>query len=691
MLSSIVDDTLLGIYVIQDYKVVDANNICLNMFGYTLHEMKQLEVLHLIKEEDQELVQKDIEKRLYQGIEHAHYRTIAVKKDGTNFLAEIHGVGTTILNNKSALIGTIIDVSEREKEMVELSKQQLMLQQSEEKLQALIKNSNDVIGILTIDGVIEYVNPTIKKVLGFEAKDIINTNLYRYVHPDDSSNIQNIFKRLLEQPNIPIRFETRVRKLNGTWCYVEAVLNNHLQNPHLKAITFNYRDITERKLFIEKIKKMAYFDYLTGLPNRRQFEDKLNNEIHQANKDTNKLFAIMFLDLDDFKQINDVFGHQFGDLLLKDFSNRFNNYHIPNTCLSRFGGDKFALLLSNIDSIEDIYIVVDEIMKMLEKPFIINDYEFFISTSIGISIYPHAGMDIKTLLKNADIAIYKAKDNGKKTYEIYSSVMDEDTYRRFKLKNDLKKAVLDQECLIYYQPKVEPSNNRIIGAEALIRWKHPEWGIISPTEFIPLAEEIGMIINIGEWVLRKVCYQLKKWKEEGFQTKISINISVIQLLQANIIEMITQIITEYDINPESIELEITEGVIIQNEEKIARILNQLHEVGFSIALDDFGTGYSAINYLKKYNIDTLKIDKSLIQQIDVDIDSFEITNAIMNLAHKLNISVVAEGVETTGQLSLLKNMACDQIQGYLYSKPVPSDDFKKMFEDEISEVIQCYG
>lgn len=430
----------------------------------------------------------------------------------------------------------------------------------------------------------------------------------------------------------------------------------------------------------EGSKNVTHYDLLTGFPNRKMYEDELSNALVVANVMQQKV-VLMIIDIDRFKMINDSLGATIGDQLLLQFSERLRQCKKDNWLFARLGDDEFALLISNIGG-DHPKQIAQEIMDCTKAPFYLEKYELFITISIGISEFPLDAEDGNTLYQQADIALSRAKEQGKNRYEKYKNTMDIAAFKSFSLKNDLHKALLLQEFEVYYQPKIDIHSNQIIGAEALIRWNHPEWGLVSPTEFISIAEETGLIKSIGEWMLSSVCEQIRIWEQSGFTPiPIAVNISPKQFVLKDFIESFMDTIHVNKIEPHLIEIEITETSVIENEELLVEVIEQLHEFGIKVALDDFGTGYSSLSYLNQFHIDSIKIDRSFIHSIGVDSQNEAIVKGIIQLVKSLNINIIAEGVETEAQLSFLRDNQCDQIQGYLYSKPVPESEFRGLLQD----------
>lgn len=435
----------------------------------------------------------------------------------------------------------------------------------------------------------------------------------------------------------------------------------------------------------ESLQDSAYHDFLTGLPNYRLFKIRIMEALERAKEQKHLLGAVMFIDLDRFKMVNDTFDHATGDLLLKHISQLLSNSISSEDTVSRYGGDEFSILLPNIKTKEEAASIAKNILDTLEQPIFIKDYEIMISASIGIAFYPENGEDPDTLLKNADRAMYRVKNKEKKNFAIYAQHKDDLSKGDLILENDLRKGLERKEFVVYYQPKVNTQSGIISGAEALIRWIHPEKGLIPPGDFIPLAEETGLIISIGEFVLREAAKQAVVWQyTNDTSIPISVNLSTRQFFQPTLVSDIGKIIKETGINPELLELEITESMSMDIEKSLG-ILLDLKKLGVQISVDDFGTGYSSLNYLRQLPIDRVKIDKSFINDMTVDENDAAIVASIINMSHNLKLSVIAEGVETEEQLKYLQKYDCDEIQGYYYSKPIPIGDFEKKYINNLGE------
>ncbi|WP_071393971.1 EAL domain-containing protein [Bacillus tuaregi] len=434
----------------------------------------------------------------------------------------------------------------------------------------------------------------------------------------------------------------------------------------------------DRVAAYESLHKSAYHDFLTGLPNFRLFKICVQDALEKA-KQNNTLVAILFMDLDRFKAVNDTFGHATGDLLLKYISKQIVSCLAEGDTVSRIGGDEFTVLLPFLTDSTEAVAISKKIMKALENPVIIKGYKIPISTSIGISFFPKDGHDPDTLIKLADRAMYKVKQQGKNNYAIYTLREDKYTVNQIVLENNIRKAINKKELTVYYQPKINIQDGTVSGVEALVRWMHPEQGLISPEHFIPQAEETGLIVQIGEVVMKQACQQCVTWQKQGLPPiPVSVNLSPHQFLQSTLVSNIEKIIRDTGINPELLELEITESMSMDITRSII-ILQELKALGVRIVVDDFGTGYSSLNYLRQLPIDTVKIDKSFIRDMTIDKNNEAIVATIINMAHNLNLSVTAEGAETEEQVKYLKRYLCDNIQGYYFSRPIPANDFEVLY------------
>ena len=450
----------------------------------------------------------------------------------------------------------------------------------------------------------------------------------------------------------------------------------------------------ERKRTEDRIIKMAYFDSLTRLPNRELFHDRLGKALQHSERYGN-ILALLFIDLDNFKKINDTLEHRIGDLLLKgvaerlthcvrsaDSISRQDTNPVTNT-IARLGGDEFTVLLTDINSMQDAARVAQRIISILSKPFTLDGHEVFVGASIGIAFYPADGRDVNTLIKNADSAMYHAKERGRNNFQFYKNSMNATAMDRLSLENSLRRALENDEFTLLFQPKIDISTRRVIGTEALIRWNHPERGNILPAEFIPLAEETGLNIPIGEWVLKSACMQSKQWVSKSLSCApltVSINISGLQFRQSDLIKVVEKVIADTGIAPGRLDLEITESVIMQNADTTISLLQNLKNMGVQLSMDDFGTGYSSFYYLKSFPLDNIKIDRAFIHDITRSKKDADIVKAIIAMTHTLDLNVIAEGVETEEQLKLMQEFECDEMQGFFFCRPLPAEHVQEFIE-----------
>lgn len=556
------------------------------------------------------------------------------------------------------------------------------IQQTHKRLESLLHHADEVIGIMNLEGAITFESKAIEAVLGYGVEENLGDNYSKFVHPDDLSLMDRKFKEILQRPDSTVRLEMRLKHHNGEWRDFKVTLTNHLKNPSLNGIIYNLHDIMEVKKQQKEIRYMAYHDYLTGLPNRRSFEDRLALEIRLANID-NRKFAVMFLNLDGFKYLNDSLGHEVGDLLLIEVAEKLNrSFSQYIEVVARVDGDEFAILTTPLHDVALVGNIAKEILQLFEQPFEIKDYNLSITSCIGIAIYPESGHDTSSLMKNTHLALYLAEKEGKNNYQIFSPKANIGTYKLFSLRNDLQKALDNNEFVIHYQPIVHSETKKIRSAEALIRWNHPKWGIVSPSEFIPLAEESGLIIPIGEWVLRTVCRNVSIWHKAGYFIKASVNLSPAQFFRKDLVEIIQQILQENDLDYKWLNLEITESTMLEHNEKNIEKISKLRKLGIRISIDDFGTGYASFKSLRELKPDILKLDQSFIKELPTDQDSVEIVTSIVQLAKRLSITIVAEGVETIEQHTFLSEIKCDWLQGYLFSPPVPEASLLKLLKGQ---------
>ena len=463
---------------------------------------------------------------------------------------------------------------------------------------------------------------------------------------------------------------------------LQSGAQDYLVKGHIDRSTLerSIRYAIERNRLLEQLEEskrlerhLAYHDALTILPNRHLLHDRLQQALAQS-KRSGKLAALLFLDLDGFKRINDTLGHGIGDLLLKSVAKRLKTTVRQVDTVARLGGDEFTIVLLEINHAQDAKDVAQKILKVISQPYKIEEHELFVTASVGISIYPDDGSDIESLIRKADIAMYRAKGQGKNNYQVYNLSMDAKFFERLTLENSLRKAVENEELVAYYQPQVDLRTGEITGVEALVRWQHQKFGLVPPDKFIPLAEETGVILEIDEWMMKTACRQIKNWEREGIANiRVAVNLSTRQFRQKNLTEKVAQILNDSAVQPENLCLEITENEVMHNIETTVEILQALKKMGVLLSLDDFGTGYSSLSYLKRFPIDILKIDRTFVNGIPSDRDDTAISTAIVVLAHSMELKVIAEGVEKSEQIAFLQSLQCDEIQGFYFSRPLNAE------------------
>jgi diguanylate cyclase (GGDEF)-like protein/PAS domain S-box-containing protein len=649
----------------KEGKLLSANEV-VESYGYKVEE--------IINEPFSAYVVPEMLKKTHENFKKSikgtatNYETTIYSKDGKRIELNVTSI-PIVINEK--IVGAYAIL----KDITRFKYAQNALVEAESKYRSLVEES--LIGIYIIqNGKFVYVNPQILEWFGYTYEETIGSHLINYIHPEDVTIVEENIQKRLQGGIKGVRFQYRGIRKDQNVIYMEVYGSQTIYQGR-PAIIGSVIDITEQKKAEEKIKHMAYHDALTGLPNRYQLRSRFQSALMDKNM---KLAAILFLDLDRFKLINDTLGHELGDQLLKKVAERLRECVGVGDCLARLGGDEFILFLPHTDQ-ERASRAAKKVLATLNESFLLNEYEIYITPSMGISQYPCDGEDIATLIKKADLAMHQAKRLGKNNFQYYEKKSMEQSTNRLELEKDLRKALERKEFILYYQPKLSIYSGEIIGVEALIRWSHPDKGIISPTEFIPLAEETGMIIPIGEWVLRKACTEIQALNKAGFPPMVvSVNLSLRQFFQPNFTQMVGQVLSETGLPPESLELEITESMTIDTHHALM-IVSELKKLGVRISLDDFGTGYSSLHYLKQFPVDKLKIDRSFIRDCLTDSNNATIVKTIIAMAHELKMEINAEGVETEEQLAFLQQNSCNEVQGYLFSKPLPIEEIKENYHD----------
>lgn len=786
---SIVEQSLVGIYIFQHEQLVYVNPGLQCLLGYSSDELLYCDILHYIHPEYRQRVQHYFKRQLLDQNNHIQYTLKILHKKGHYVDLEIHGT-FVIYHGEQALIGVALDVTER-------NQIQQALQASEQRFKVLVEQAFDGFYLHTLDtGRFLEVNQAACEQVGYAREELLNLSVFDVEVGLSPQQVTELFFHLnAMQENRPITIEGVMSHKDGHHFPIEVrtgsvmmdemrvglslvrdITERKLQEARLQAIFDNaaigialidprgyyiqmnqhwadmlgysihellqihsmeithpddidmsleyirqmrsgeigsYRlekrffrkdrsviwcdlsvtpiyapdhtimsmiglivDITERKAFEQRIHYLAYHDSLTSLPNRLFLQEKITDIIKKAYSE-NLLLAILFLDLDRFKTINDSLGHDIGDTLLRLVSNRIQSCLSVHDLVARQGGDEFIIVLTQLKSEKDIAKITQNIIETIASPYYVDSHQLHITTSIGISLFPEDGTDASTLIRHADSAMYHAKEAGRDGFAFFTSEMNAKACEALVISNNLRRAIENQEFLIYYQPQVDFYTGEIVGAEALIRWYYPDVGWISPAKFIPIAEDNGLIAQIGEWVLKTACRQNKHWQDLGLpKIPVAVNLSGAQCRHVEIQATVENILQEVGLDPHYLELELTEGVIMHDTEWMINLIHSLKNMGIQISIDDFGTGYSSLSYLKHFDVDKLKIDQSFVRDIGMDPDDEAIINAIVSIAKSLKLKVIAEGVETLHQLEYLKHQGCDEMQGYYFSKPIPPEEFQ---------------
>ena len=549
------------------------------------------------------------------------------------------------------------------------------LRASEERFRALVQHAADVILVLEPDGTVRHVSPAVQAVLGYEPDRLVGTRGWGLVHEGDAQSAQVFHAELLEQRgsrSVELRWQHR----DGSWRWLEVKGTNLLHQAGVRGIVLNARDISRHKSLEAQLVQRALHDQLTGLPNRMLFMDRLEQALERSAR-RGKFAAVLFLDLDRFKLVNDNLGHDHGDQLLVQVAERLRGCLRRVDTIARIGGDEFTVLLEDVGVSADAALVAERIIEAFRGSFRIENQEIFVGASIGIALGGRdQGTTAQGLLRNADIAMYRAKANGRACFEVFKSSMRETVKGRLKMETELRRALDRGELRLHYQPQVDLRSSRIVGLEALVRWEHPERGLVPPGSFIPIAEETGLILPIGRWVLETACRQASLWRadaEIGLDLVMAVNLSPRQFRHPRLVQDVGQVLAESGLDASGLEVEITEGTAMGDADATVKTLEHLKAIGIRLAIDDFGTGYSSLGYLKRFPIDVLKVDRSFVAGLPANRGDAAIVRAVVGLTRALGLKAVAEGVETAEQLAELRELGCDQGQGYFFGRPTATE------------------
>lgn len=571
------------------------------------------------------------------------------------------------------------------------------LEQSERLHRFMIESSPDIIYTLDKTGCFTFVNGRVESLLGYTREELIGCPYFTIVHEDDRDRAVYAFKERRTDnratTNLEIRLKCKqgdnhrifedkqiVTMLSAVGMYESKAVEGGVTE-QVKRYLGTYgvaRDITERKLAEETINFQALHDHLTHLPNRRLFKDRLELAITQSKRNSKSL-AVMFLDLDRFKLVNDTHGHAEGDELIRNVANRLRDCIRAGDTLARQGGDEFTVLITDLHDIDDATTIAEKIIESFKTPYIVAGSEFRATASLGIAIYPRDGDTADTLIRNADIAMYKAKGNGKDGYQLYSSAISECYQDRLALENELRQALINDEFELYFQPQINVTSRRIVGVEALLRWRHPVHGLLNPGGFIELAEEMGLIAAITDWVLIEACAHMAAWRAMGFHNlRLAVNFSPSEFQRNDVVERISSQLDRHCIPGENFEIEITENLLLSDTVGVVEKMRALRSKGIRIAIDDFGTRYSSLNYLRSFPVSSIKIDQTFVRDLSERQGTSPIIGAIVGIARGFGLQLLAEGIETEDQLNILRSLGCEEMQGYLFSRPVPGSEVKSL-------------
>ena len=650
-------------------KIEAFNATVMNIFGYSAEELKNRDIMTLIFKADATGVEFSLNHLVALDNSKSSYIVQDMSgrcKGGDIYIFDL-SINVLELNQVTLFIGIILDTAGRKKSEKELN-----------LAHKVFENIGEAVSVTDADNNYVSVNPAFSRITGYTSEEVIGKNpKFMASGRHDREFYQKMWKSINQYGYWQGEIWNRRKnaEIYPKWLSIVAVKD---AQDNLQNYIAVFSDISERKAADERIYFMAHYDTLTGLPNRNLLHDRILHAIVSAPRHKTKV-AILFLDLDRFKIINDNLGHSIGDLLLQAVTERLKGCLRSSDTIARLGGDEFLIVIPDLRDATYAATVAQKILDSLSRHYVIRDIELHTTVSIGISLYPDDGTANEELIANADVAMYRAKEIGRNNYQFFAPAMNDRSYERLTFENKLRRALERREFVIHYQPQVNSMTGLIIGAEALVRWQHPKMGLVSPGMFIPIAEESGLIIRIGEWVLREVCRQAKAWQEEGLPPiPVAVNLSAVQFRQNNLVEMVDDALKESGLDPHCLELEITESGIMQNSETSVHTLRLLKQMGLKLSVDDFGTGYSSLSYLKKFPIDKLKIDQSFVRDITTDQDDAAIINAIIGMANSLKLRVIAEGVETVEQQNFLNANGCFESQGYYFCKPLPAEEFREL-------------
>ena len=668
------ENAMVGVYVICQGRFLYVNSKLLEILGYTRDEMlNDMTLFDIVAHDEKHLVESHLKRTLSGEISEFHYERKARKKDGSLLDVEVYG-SRMELNERPVLIGLMLDITQRKADA-----------ESAHLASLVYKHSSEAMVITDANAVIITVNPSFTDITGYSLDEVVGQRLSILSsgrHPE--AFYREMWGHLLKTGKW--RGEIWNRRKNGEEYVENLVINTSFNDDgSVRCRIGVFSDITVKKENEQFIWRQANYDFLTGLPNRKLLEDRLKVELARGHRSQTEV-ALIFLDLDFFKEVNDTLGHAMGDDLLRQVARRLTQCVREADTVARLGGDEFVIIAGGITDRLVVRRICEQILQSLAKPYRLKEQTAYVSASVGVAFYPGDASDPERLMRHADLAMYAAKDAGRSQYRFYDVKMHEAVRERWRLSRDLLGALEKGEFELHYQPIIDLATGRIAKGEALIRWRHPERGFVSPAQFIPFAEDNGLIIGIGNWVFSEATRQLAEWRAMGHENlRVGINVSPIQLRGEGLDHtMWLQQLADQNLPPETVVVELTERVLMDVAPIVTEKLLGFRDAGVQVALDDFGTGYSSLSYLKKFDIDYLKIDQSFVRNLAPGSEDMALCEAMVMMAHKLGLQVIAEGVETAAQRDLLKSIHCDFGQGYLFSRPVPPAEFTELLRTGIS-------
>ncbi|HEX2531075.1 MAG TPA: EAL domain-containing protein [Burkholderiaceae bacterium] len=657
-----VEQSLVGLYVVQDDRIVYANHKSAELLDYKhAEELLGMPVERLTAPEDLSMLQENLRRRLSGEVKSVRYRYRALRRDGQRVWLDVYG-SVCEYEGRPAVIGVALDIT-----------QQVEFEHQSRLATRVFEAASEGIVITDAASHIEAVNPAFTRITGYENTETVGK--VAHMLNGQAAHKRDMLAQLTQHGHW--QGEMRDRRKNGEW-YPAWLSISTVRDADGRITNYVgvFTDNTRRKEAEMRLQFLATHDSLTGMLNRNGMMMRFVGELESARLHGRRL-ALLFIDLDRFKTVNDTLGHVAGDQLLVAAAERMQQHIKEQDIAARLGGDEFTVLLEDPAASGAAGKLAERLIAAMAQPFIIDDQEMFVTASIGIACYPADGHDAATLLKNADVAMYRAKERGRNTFRFFTSDMNVRAFEQLVLENSLRRALERGEFELHYQPQFSTATGRIVGAEALIRWRHPELGLVLPDTFIAMAEQNGLIVPIGAWAMREACRQGKAWHDAGLCFgRIAVNLSARQFMSGDLLDTIREALDQSGLPPSMLELEITESTIMHNPPEAIVVLNRIREMGVALSIDDFGTGYSSLASLKQYPIDNLKIDRSFVTGIPHDPDDVAITEAIIAVAHKMRLKVVAEGVETGEQAEFLRAVGCDVAQGYFLGRPMPPDDLR---------------